>query len=67
MLLIEGSGGSELPYLGCVETHLKVPEVKAFDTDILSLIVPDSVHTTHRHGDQFSHENRVRESKQMKE
>ena len=28
-----------------METHLGIPEVKAFDTDVLLLIVPDSVHT----------------------
>ena len=47
MLQIEGSEGSEVPYLGYVEAHLRVPEVKAFVTDILLLIVPDSAHTTH--------------------
>ena len=47
MLQIEGSGGLDVPYLGYVETHLGVPEVKAFDTDVLLLIVPDSVHTMH--------------------
>ena len=45
MLQIEGSGGLDVPYLGYVETHLRVPEVKAFDIDVLLLIVPDSVHT----------------------
>ena len=45
MLQIEGSGGLDVPYLGYVETHLRVPEVKAFDTDVLLLIVPDSAHT----------------------
>ena len=45
MLQIEGSGGSEVPYLGYVETHLKVSEVSAFDTDVLSSIVPNSAHT----------------------
>ena len=46
MLQIEGSGGSDIPYLGYVETCLKVPQVKAFDTDVLLLIVPDSACTT---------------------
>ena len=45
ILRIEGSGGLELPYLGYVEVHLRIPEVKAFDQDVLLLIVPDSVHT----------------------
>ena len=45
ILQIEGSGGLDVPYLGYVETHLGIPEIKAFNTDILLLIVPDSVHT----------------------
>ena len=40
-------GGSEVPYLGYVEAHLKVPEVCAFGTDVLLLIVPDSADTAH--------------------
>ena len=47
ILQIEGSRGLCVPYLGYVETHLGIPEVKAFDTDVLLLIVPDSVHTMH--------------------
>ena len=47
MLHIEGSWGSEVSYLGYVEAHLRVPKVKAFDTDVLLPIVPDSAHTTH--------------------
>ena len=45
ILQIEGSGGLEVPYLGYVEVWLKIPEVKAFDQDVLLLIVPDSAHT----------------------
>ena len=45
VLQIEGSGGLDVPYFGCLETHLGVPEVKAFDTYVLLLIVFDSVHT----------------------
>ena len=45
ILHIEGSGGLEVPYLGYVEVQLKIPEVKAFDQDVLLLIVPDSAHT----------------------
>ena len=40
-----GSGGLEVPYLGYVEVHLKIPEVKAFDQGVLLLIIPDSAHT----------------------
>ena len=56
ILQIEGSGGLDVPYLGYVETHLRIPKIKAFDNDVLLLIVPDSVHThhtgdtTHRYG-----------------
>ena len=28
-----------------MQAHLRVPEVSAFDTDVLLLIVPDSAHT----------------------
>ena len=42
---IEGSGGLEVAYLGYVETHLKIPEIKAFDQDVLLLIIPNSAHT----------------------
>ena len=44
---IEGSGGLDVSYLGYVETHLGIPEIKAFDTDVLLFIVPDTVHTMH--------------------
>ena len=44
ILQIEGSGGLEVPYLGYVEAHLKIPKIKAFDLDVLLLIVPDSTH-----------------------
>ena len=47
VLQIEGSGGSEVPYLGYVETHLKVPKVSAFDIDVLFLMVPAGMHTAH--------------------
>ena len=42
---IEGSGGLEVPYLGYVEVCLKIPEVEAFDQDVLLLIIPNSAHT----------------------
>ena len=34
-----------MSYLGYVEAHLKIPEIKAFDLDVLLLIMPDSTHT----------------------
>ena len=45
ILQIEGSGSLEVPYLGYVEVQLKIPELKAFDQDMLLLIVSDSAHT----------------------
>ena len=53
-----------MPYLGYVEGHLKIPKIKAFDLDVLLLIVPDSSHTQytpialqtlHRHDNQISY------------
>ena len=35
----------KVPYLGYVEACLKIPEIKAFDLDVLLLIVPDSALT----------------------
>ena len=46
-LQIEGSGGLDVPYLGYVETHLGIPEIRAFDKDVLLLVVPDRAHTMH--------------------
>ena len=45
ILKIEDSGGLEVPYLGYVEVHLRISEVKAFDQDVLLLIILDSAHT----------------------
>ena len=45
--MLQDSGGVDVPYLGYVETCLRIPEVKAFDTDILLFIVPDSAYTMH--------------------
>ena len=44
ILRIEGSGDLEVPYLGYVEVQLKIWEVKAFNHNILLLIIPDSAH-----------------------
>ena len=45
ILQIEGSGGLEVPYVGYVEVCLRIPEVRAFDQDVLLLIVPNSTYT----------------------
>ena len=42
ILDLEGTGGLTIPYLGYVETRLQIPEVKAFDRDVLMLVVQDS-------------------------
>ena len=47
ILQIEGSRGLEVLYLGYVETHLRIPEIKAFDNYVLLLIISDSAHTQH--------------------
>ena len=47
ILQIEGLRGLEVPYLGYVESHLRIPEIKTFDHDVLLLIVPDSAHILH--------------------
>ena len=47
ILQIEGSGELEVPYLVYVEASLKIPEIKAFDPDVLLLIVSDSAHSLH--------------------
>ena len=44
ILQTEHSEGLEVPYLGYVEAHLRIPEVKAFDQDVLLLLYP-IVHT----------------------
>ena len=47
VLQIEGSRVSEVSHLVYVGACLKVPEVSAFDTDVLLLIVLYSTHTAH--------------------
>ena len=47
ILQIEGLGRLDVPYLGYVDTRLRIPKIKAFDNDILLLIVPDTAHTHH--------------------
>ena len=71
ILDLEATGGLQIPYLGYVEMQLKVPEVKAFDRDVLMLVVPDSPYcekvpialgTLHiEHVYQIGYSGRVRE------
>ena len=42
LLDIEGSAGSEVPYLGYTELRLDIPEIAKFDHDVLMMAYPDS-------------------------
>ena len=42
ILNIEATHEGKVPYLGYVETHLQVHGIKAFDEDVLMLILKDS-------------------------
>ena len=39
ILKFETIGGGDIPYMEYVETNLKIPEVKAFDRDMLMLVI----------------------------
>ena len=43
---IEGSWGTDVPYLGYVEVRMQIPGIGSFDQDVLMLI---SHSTTHYH------------------
>ena len=42
LLDIEGSAGSNAPYLGYTELRLDIPEIVKFDYDVLMMVYPDS-------------------------
>ena len=42
LLDIEGSAGTEVPYLGYTELRLDIPEIAKFDHDVLMMVYPDS-------------------------
>ena len=46
LLQIEGRGEVSVPYIGYVEVNLKIPEVKAYNEDVLIMVMNDS-----RYGD----------------
>ena len=46
LVLIEGSGGADVPYLGYVEVRMQILGISSFDQDVLLLI---SHTTTHYH------------------
>ena len=41
ILDIEATGGGAVPYHGYVECHLKLPQTKKFDVDVLMLVNDD--------------------------
>ena len=41
LLDIEGSAGSDVPYLGYTELRLDIPEIAKFDHDVLMMVYPD--------------------------
>ena len=42
LLDIEGSAGTDVPYLGYTELRLDIPEIAKFDHDVLMMVYPDS-------------------------
>ena len=42
LLDIEGSAGSDVPYLGYTELRLNIPEIAKFDHDVLMMVYPHS-------------------------
>ena len=42
MIDIEGTGGGIVPYFGYVECRLNIPEIEAFDKDVLMLVINNS-------------------------
>ena len=42
LLELEPTGGGVVPYDGYVEVRMQIPNVKAFDLDVLMLVIPES-------------------------
>ena len=42
LLDLEPTGGGRVPYDGYVEVRLQIPNVQAFDLDVLMLVIPES-------------------------
>ena len=36
------TGGGDSPYTGCVQVNLKIPEIKAFNEDVLMFVIEES-------------------------
>ena len=39
ILKTEATGGGDIPYMGYIELNLKIPEIKAFNEDVLMLVI----------------------------
>ena len=44
ILKFETTGEGDIPYTGHVEVNLKIPEIKAFNEDVLILVIEDSAY-----------------------
>ena len=44
ILKFETTGGGDIPYTGYVEVNLKICEIKAFNEDVLMLVIEDSMY-----------------------
>ena len=44
MVLIEGSGGADVPYLGYVEVRMHIPGINSFGRDVLMLVGHTTTH-----------------------
>ena len=42
LLDLDPAGGGQVPYNGYVELRMRVPNVRAFDLDVLMLVIPES-------------------------
>ena len=40
LLELEGTGGSAILYLGCIEVNLQIPGIKGYNEDVLLLVIP---------------------------
>ena len=43
-VLIEGSRGADVPYLGYVEVRMHIPGISSFDRDVLMLVSHTTIH-----------------------
>ena len=44
ILRFEATGGGDIPYMGYVEVNLKILEIKAFNEDVLMLVIEDGTY-----------------------